>query len=176
MSTLDVQNLNINRLNVATLNVTGTIQGIAAGLNITGNNTLGNVTSNTMTFGSANITGDFSIAGNVYRNGVSVLYSPEANVSTTTYTIQTSDVGKMLAFTNTGNCAVTIPNNATVPINTYERIDLLATTNGIVSFTTAGGVTLQSYGGKTKLTGKWSVASLWKRNTDEWVLMGDTTT
>jgi hypothetical protein len=38
------------------------------------------------------------------------------------------------------------------------------------------GVTLNSTGGKTKTTGQYSVATLIKVDTDEWVLFGDITT
>jgi hypothetical protein len=38
------------------------------------------------------------------------------------------------------------------------------------------GVTLNSTGGKTKTTGQYSVATLIKVGTDEWVLFGDITT
>lgn len=114
MSTLDVQNLNLNRLNVATLNVTGTIIGSAAGLNITGNNTFGNVVTAAMEVSRINVTSDMTTSGNIYRGEVNVLYSPETTVSGTTYTFTSGDVGKMVCFTNSGNCVATIANNATI--------------------------------------------------------------
>ena len=38
------------------------------------------------------------------------------------------------------------------------------------------GVTINSSGSKLKLTGQYSGATLWKRATDTWALIGDITT
>jgi hypothetical protein len=92
----------------------------------------------------------------------------------TTYTLALTDAGKMVTLTNAASITLTIPTNATIafPINT--RIDLLQYGAGQVTVAGAG-VTINSSGSKLKLTGQYSGASLWKKATDTWVLIGDIT-
>ncbi len=70
----------------------------------------------------------------------------------------------------------TIPLNATVAFPLNTRIDLVQYGAGQTTVVATGGVTIRSSGGKLKLTGQYSGASLYKRGTDEWVLIGDITT
>ena len=59
------------------------------------------------------------------------------------------------------------------PVGT--RIDLAQWGAGQVTVGGAG-VTFRSSGSKLKLTGQYSGATLWKKGTDEWLLVGDITT
>jgi hypothetical protein len=182
MSVLQVANLHFNtggstRIEQPSAN---TIQ-----LTVGSTNTM-YVTSNTITYNqpvnvsvlgvtsNLYIGGSLVLTGNVVTSsGLSIFNTPEVSVTANTYTITVTDPGKMVTFANTGNTIVTVPNNTIAPIANNERIDVMATTNGIVSFANGVGVTLRSYGSKNKLTGQWSVGSLWKKGTNEWVLIGD---
>jgi hypothetical protein len=90
----------------------------------------------------------------------------------TTYTLALSDAGKMVTLTNASAITLTIPTNASVAFPTNTRIDLLQYGAGQVTVGGAG-VTLLSSSSKVKLTGQYSGASLWKKATDTWVLIGD---
>jgi hypothetical protein len=71
---------------------------------------------------------------------------------------------------------LTIPLNSSVafPIGTEIRVTQLGT--GQTTITPTAGVTLRSISGKNKTTGQYSVATLFKRGTNEWYLFGDITT
>jgi hypothetical protein len=78
------------------------------------------------------------------------------------------EMGKATAQT------VTIPTNATVAYPVGTSIDILQTGAGQVTIAGAAGVTVNATPG-LKLRTQWSSATLFKRATDTWVVMGDLT-
>jgi len=78
------------------------------------------------------------------------------------------EMGKATAQT------VTIPTNATVAYPVGTSIDILQTGAGQVTIAGASGVTVNATPG-LKLRTQWSSATLFKRATDTWVVMGDLT-
>jgi len=78
------------------------------------------------------------------------------------------EMGKATAQT------VTIPTNATVAYPIGTSIDILQTGAGQVTIAGASGVTVNATPG-LKLRTQWSSATLFKRATDTWVVMGDLT-
>lgn len=100
---------------------------------------------------------------------------PENAQTGTTYTLVLADAGKLVSLSNASAITLTIPTNASVAFPTNTRIDLLQYGAGQVTVGGAG-VTIRSSGSKLKLTGQYSGATLWKKGTDEWVLIGDITT
>ena len=91
----------------------------------------------------------------------------------TTYTLVLTDRGKMIELNNASAITLTIPTNASVAFPTGTRIDLLQTGAGQVTISPSGGVTVNAKGSATKITGQWSAATLIKRASDTWVLIGD---
>lgn len=89
------------------------------------------------------------------------------------FTIAASDAGVNNECASGSAFNVTIPTNANVPL------PVGFTTNGVqadanaVSFAVQSGVTLRSRGGVTSTAGQWAGWTLYKRATDEWVLLGD---
>lgn len=85
------------------------------------------------------------------------------------YTLVGADAGKVIDMDNAAANTVEIPLNATVafPINT--RIDVYQHGAGQTSITGAVGVTLN---GEVKVPAQYGMVSLWKRGTDEWVIVG----
>ncbi len=69
---------------------------------------------------------------------------------------------------------LTIPTNATVAWPVGTSIDILQTGAGQVTIAGAGGVTVNATPG-LKLRTQWSSATLMKRATDSWVVVGDLT-
>lgn len=74
-------------------------------------------------------------------------------VSTTTYTLQLSDAGKYLRFTNSAGCTVTVPDSATVAFATGTSIKLGAHgTGGITLVEGATAVTITPPAGYDQAT------------------------
>ena len=67
---------------------------------------------------------------------------------------------------------ITIPTNATIAYPVGTSIDILQTSTGQVTIAGAGGVTVNATPG-LKLRTQWSSATLFKRATDTWIVMGD---
>ncbi len=92
----------------------------------------------------------------------------------TTYTIALSDNGKVVEVTNSSPITVSIPTNSTAfPIG--AQITVTQTGTGQITFAavTPGTTTVNGSPG-LKLRGQWSSAVLLKRNTEQWIVIGDT--
>lgn len=89
-------------------------------------------------------------------------------------TLSAADRGRLILFDNT--VTLTVPAYATVPIPTGCRFDVAAWASGNVTFAAAAGVTLRSSGGRLRLAGFFSGATLIHINVNEWLLIGDLTT
>jgi len=90
----------------------------------------------------------------------------------TTYTLVTSDVNKLVELNNANPITLTVPTNSGTPgFNVGDQINLLQTGAGQVTVGGAG-VTINGTPG-LKMRAQWSSATLIKRATDTWVLVGD---
>lgn len=106
------------------------------------------------------------------QEGASNLVKTKA-LTGTTYTLTAADHLWFLEFNNAATVTVTIPTNATLALPIGYTIDLLQTGAGQVVFSTTG-ITLNStVGTAPKIRTQWSSATLVKRATDTWVLIGD---
>ena len=90
----------------------------------------------------------------------------------TSYTLAASDSGKIVEMNNAGANLVIIPLNSTVPIPVGTQIEIIQTGAGATSASIVSGVTLNSEAGKRTINAQWQGASLIKRATDTWVMMG----
>ena len=133
-------------------NDVGDITAVTAGTGLTGGGTSGALT----------LSFDYAVGNQAIENAQ----------TGTTYTLVLTDAGKMVTLTNASAITLTIPTNASVAFPVNTRIDLLQYGAGQVTVGGAG-VTIYSSGSKLKLTGQYSGASLWKKATDTWVLIGD---
>lgn len=91
--------------------------------------------------------------------------------SGTSYTLVLADRGKLVELGNANPITLTIPANASVAFPVGTKIDLLQTGAGQVTVSPAGGVTVNAKTG-LKTSGQWAAATLVKRATDTWVLIG----
>lgn len=98
------------------------------------------------------------------------------NTPTASYTLVLSDSGKVVEMNVATGNNLTVPPNASVafPIGTIIEIAQLGV--GQTTIVAGSGVTIRSPGGKLKLTGQYSSASLRKRAINEWMLIGDIST
>ena len=94
--------------------------------------------------------------------------------SGTTYTLVLGDAGKIVEVSNASAITLTIPTNASVAYPVGTQITILQTGAGQITVAAPSGGTLNATPG-TKLRAQWSSATLLKRATDTWVLMGDLT-
>jgi hypothetical protein len=90
----------------------------------------------------------------------------------TTYTLVLTDLSKLVELNNASSITLTVPSNSSVAFAVGDRIDLLQTGAGQVTVAGSGGVTVNGTPG-LKLRTQWSAATLIKRATDTWVLVGD---
>ena len=97
------------------------------------------------------------------------------NSYTAAHTLSLTDQGFQVEVNATGAVVVTVPAFATVAFPTRTLIPWIAAGAGQVTFTPASGVTLHSATGTFTSRTQWSEGTLLCRNTNEWVLAGDTT-
>lgn len=147
----------------------GDITGVTAGTGLSGGGTSGAVTLSINT----GVTADLTTAQTLTNK---TLTSPVVNLSTNaqtaSYTLVLSDASKLVEISNASANNLTVPLNATVAYPVGTQIDILQTGAGQMTVVATGGVTINGTPG-LKLRAQWSAATLIKRATDTWVLVGD---
>lgn len=131
----------------------GDISAVTAGTGLTGGGTSGAVT----------VSFDYSVGNQAVENAQ----------TGTTYTLILTDAGKMVTMTNASANTLTVPPNGSVAFPVNTRIDVIQYGAGQTTIAAGSGVTIYSSGSKLKITGQYSGASLWKKASDTWVLIGD---
>ncbi len=100
-----------------------------------------------------------------------------ATTASSNYTVQLTDLGKLVELNEASACTLTVPTNASVAFAVGDRIDVLQVGAGQVTITPVSGtVTINGYDGGLKLNGQWAAATLIKRATNTWVAVGNLTT
>jgi hypothetical protein len=94
------------------------------------------------------------------------------NAQTASYTLVLADKGKLVEVSNASANNLTVPLNSTVAYPVGAQINILQTGAGQTTVVATGGVTINATPG-LKLRAQWSSATLIKRATDTWVLVGD---
>lgn len=94
------------------------------------------------------------------------------NERTSNYTLLIADDGIIVEANSTSPITITVPLNSTTSFPIGTRITLLRTNTGAVTVAGAVGVTVNATPGLL-LRAQWSAATLLKRATNTWVLMGD---
>lgn len=121
---------------------------------------------------SAKGSGEVTINGQSVASSQSVYVSTENAQTSTSYTLVLSDAGKTVTMNNASANTLNIPTNASVAFPVGTRIDIIQ--YGAGQTTIAGsGVTILSFDSNTKLYGQYAGATLWKRSTNTWLLIGN---
>jgi hypothetical protein len=121
-----------------------------------------------LTLSSANLA---SIITDEVGTGNIQLSDLATSAQTASYTLVLADKGKLVEVSNASANTLTVPTNASVAFPIGAQINILQT--GVGQTTVAGaGVTINGTPG-LKLRAQWSSATLIKRATDTWVLVGD---
>jgi hypothetical protein len=126
-------------------------------------------TGNTGATGPQGLKGDTGLQG---LTGDPVLVK-KGITNSGAYTLIASDLSKLLAITN-ANASITIPNNSSVAFAVGSQINFISFVPERIQFNPAPDVyVFSSIGLKTRTT--WSMATIVKISTNEWVLTGDLT-
>ena len=91
----------------------------------------------------------------------------------TTYTLALTDDGKVVEMNNASANTLTVPPNSSVAFPVGSQILVLQTGAGQTTLVAGAGVTVNSKDGNLKLSAQWCAATLIKRATDVWVVVGD---
>lgn len=114
---------------------------------------------------------------NVSGNVISHISIVQKTGSYTPTIADISDDGKLIEFSSTSAHTFTIPTNANNPYPIGTQISILQTNSGQTSIVGASGVTVvctpQPTANTAKLRTLYSSATLIKRNTDSWLVIGD---
>lgn len=94
----------------------------------------------------------------------------------TTYTFVAADAGDYVTFSSASATTATVPAASAVAYTTGTVINLIQVGAGQVTVSGAAGVTVNGFGGATKLAGQWAAAQLVNRATNTWTLIGNITT
>jgi hypothetical protein len=94
------------------------------------------------------------------------------NAQTASYTLVLTDASKLVEVSNASANTVTIPANTSVAFPTGTQINILQIGAGQTTIAGTSGVTVNATPG-LKLRAQWSAATLIKRATDTWVVVGD---
>jgi hypothetical protein len=105
-----------------------------------------------------------------------VVISIKIETKSVAYTLVLDDNCKMIEMNSAGAVNLTIPTNAAQAFPNGSQILIAQYGAGQVTIIPDTGVTMRSNGGKNKLSGQYSMATLIKRGADEWYLSGDITT
>jgi hypothetical protein len=106
------------------------------------------------------------------QSSASSNYSPRLiveNVQSSNYTLSLSDINKVISMNNSNSASVTIPTNSTVefPIGTVINVYRQGTASVVIQ---GSGVTIRNSG---SMNDQYAEISLRKRDTNEWVLVGN---
>ncbi len=120
---------------------------------------------------------NIEVAGVVFTDGTQtkegVPSRTPINYKSANYTLSSlSDRDSMLEFSSANSVTVTIPADADLNFPIGTSIDVLQIDEGQVIIAGASGVTVNATPG-LKLRTQWSSATLFKRDADLWVVMGD---
>lgn len=99
-----------------------------------------------------------------------------AAVAINTYTddhiLDLTDAGAIVEMNKGTANTLTVPPNADVAFPVDTRIDLVQFGAGTTTIAAGSGVTIRSLGDLLDMGGQYAGASLYKRGTNEWVLVG----
>jgi hypothetical protein len=125
----------------------------------------------TLSIGSAS--GTTTINNGLTVAGPTVLGPAVITQQSAGYTLVLTDAGDIIEMTNSSAATVTIPPNASVAFPVGTQIVVIRNASGTVQFQAGAGVTLRSDASKFFISTQYSAATLVKRGTDEWYLIGN---
>jgi hypothetical protein len=165
-STAGTTTINIGSTAGATSNVTISGTAIPASATLTKTTDKLSVFAATTSAEFASVISDEIGTGNVQLSDLAT------SAQTASYTLVLADRGKLVEMSNAAANNLTVPLNSTAAYPIGTQINILQTGAGQTTVVATGGVTINATPG-LKLRAQWSSATLIKRGTDTWVLVGD---
>jgi hypothetical protein len=116
-----------------------------------------------------------------YFNGTWRVYGDNANLveKTTSHVLELSDAGKTIQMNVSSANTIAIPDNSFVPFAIGTQIAFIQIGAGQTSFVSEGRgameATILSKNSNKKISARYSPATLIKRDTNTWILIGDLT-
>lgn len=97
------------------------------------------------------------------------------NSVTATYTLVLGDQGRAVEVSSATAVTVTVPPNSTTAFPIGTVLEIVQIGAGQVTAAAGAGVTISTAGagGTTKTRAQWSIITLRKRGTDQWIAAGD---
>ena len=95
------------------------------------------------------------------------------STKTASHTLTLEDLGTIVEFNSASNLTLTIPDDSAVDFPDGAQIVIARYGTGTVQVTAPGSAVFRSSEGNTFLTNQYSLATLIKRTTNEWYLVGD---
>ena len=96
----------------------------------------------------------------------------EINDQTINYTLQATDIGKLVRFTSVSTLTLTVPLDSVVSFAIGQRIDVSTAGVGGVLIAGSGGVTISAANSSLSLINQYSAGTLVKTATDTWLFIG----
>ena len=106
----------------------------------------------------------------------SEIHNRSFNNQTNDYTLVLTDAYKIVEMDKSTAVTLSIPRNVNVPFPIGTEIKIAQLGTGQVTISPLSTVTIRSNGGKNKTTAQYSIATLVKRDVNEWYLYDDITT
>ena len=159
---------------------TGTVT-IPSGASISGFAPLASPTfTGTVTLPSGTVTSTMILDGTIANADISTtaaidlgkLADVSTSAQTASYTLVLGDKNKIVEMSVATANTLTVPPNSSVAYAVGSQINILQTGAGQTTVTAGAGVTINAAPG-LKMRTQWSYATLVKRATDTWVLVGD---
>lgn len=97
----------------------------------------------------------------------------KSNSQSASYTLAASDLNKIIEVTAASSASIIVPPNSSTELKNGFSVDIIQIGTGAVTIVPGSGVTLQSKDGFLTLSGQYAAASLYKRSTDTWAVIGD---
>lgn len=97
----------------------------------------------------------------------------DTSAQTDSYTLVLTDAGKLVEMGKATAQTLTVPPNSSVAFPLGTKIDVVQTGAGEADIAAGSGVTINSQDGNLKLAAQWAGATLVKRATNTWVLIGN---
>ena len=114
----------------------------------------------------------FSIGGPTVILGLLTNYN-EYNRQTSSYTLVLSDASKIIEMDTLGANTVTVPLDSSVAFPVGTEITVIQLGAGVTTFAFASGVTFRSNNFGTRIGDQYSGATLIKRGTNDWYIIGN---
>lgn len=108
--------------------------------------------------------------------GVTELWAQKRDIVVVTadHTLALVDAGKIVEADSTSAIGITIPPHSAIALPVGAELELVGVNTGLVTIVAGAGVTVHTTS-TLVLNTRWSVATIYQRALDEWVLAGDLT-